>query len=226
MHSIELVIFDFDGVLVDSEVISLSELNQSFEHFGIGKSWQELADSFLGLDTAKLSSYIEEQSGEQSSPEFPENWTKRVLDRFATDLTLIPDTEKLLDLLDAHKLDYCIASGSSPERLNFALKTIGLEDRFAGRAFSADLVRRGKPAPDIFLHAMEKMGKSPQKSMVVEDGTAGVMGARAAGIASVIGFVGGSHLEGCEASHGTKLTECGAGQIVSTMENLRQVLAL
>ncbi|WP_373236119.1 HAD family hydrolase [Cohaesibacter celericrescens] len=225
MRRFDAVIFDFDGVLVDSELISLSELNRSLEAFGIGKSWEALVDGFLGHSNSAIAEYIEQHSGQNPGIEFPERWAKRIFERFATDLTLIPGTMDLLGTLDAEAIPYCIASGSSPDRLQYSLDLVGLDGCFRDKAYSCDLVAKGKPAPDIFFYAADKLGVSPRNCLVIEDGIAGTVGAKAAEIDHIIGFVGGSHLLGCEDSHAAKLTKSGASHIVRTLAEIETMLS-
>ena len=104
----------------------------------------------------------------------------------------IPDVAKLLRGLDA---SFCVASSSDLERVEFSLALTGLAEFFAGKMFSAEMVRRGKPAPDLFLHAAARMGADPRKVLVVEDSVSGVEAGKAAGM-TVWGFVGGSHYAG------------------------------
>lgn len=221
MNRIKAVIFDFDGVLVDSEVISLSELNKSLQKFGLEKDWQDLLATFLGHSNGSIADYIRKTSGKDPEPEFPEEWARRIFDRFSRDLRLVPGSLGLLDRLDHAGIAYSIASGSSPDRLDYALDCVGLKDRFKDMVFSADQVERGKPAPDIFLHAAAKMGVEPADCLVVEDGIAGTIGARAAEVGQVIGFVGASHLKGFEAHHAEQLQTHGADRIIRSLNEIR-----
>lgn len=221
MSRIKAVIFDFDGVLVDSEVISLSELNSSLEKFGLEKDWQGLLGTFLGHSNASIANHIREHSGNDPAPEFPQEWARRIFKRFSRDLMLVSGALTLLDNLDAVGIPYSIASGSSPDRLARALECVGLTSRFSDMVFSADQVEKGKPAPDIFLHAAREMVVEPEDCLVVEDGIAGVIGAKAAKVGQVIGFVGASHLEGFEAPHAQQLQAHGADVIVNALEAIR-----
>ena len=224
MTKVHAVIFDFDGVLVDSEVISLSELQRSLAFYGIERHWDELVDGFLGHSSQSIGRYIESETGKALGEEFPDLWTNRILQRFSTDLTLMPGIEQFLDQLDQKGISFCIASGSSRERLAFALEVVGLTDRFSGRAFSTDLVEKGKPAPDIFHYALDAMNVSASEAVVIEDGISGVVGAKTAGISSVFGFVGGAHLENRADQHGIKLSRAGADPIASRLADFEQHL--
>ncbi|SFN82466.1 haloacid dehalogenase superfamily, subfamily IA, variant 3 with third motif having DD or ED [Cohaesibacter marisflavi] len=216
------VIFDFDGVLVDSEPISLGELKNSFEEHGIEMEWSALVKGFLGTAPRDITTFMHEKTGRDPAGVFPEGWHNRVMARMEQGLTMISGAEALLDKLDADGIPYCIASGSSPDRLQLALSKIGQEKRFEGRSFSTEMVPNGKPAPDIFLHAAKALNVDPKDCMVVEDGIAGTVGAKAAGVGRIVGLVGGSHLNDDElrAMHGKALTEAGSDLIIKTLDDL------
>lgn len=220
----DAIIFDFDGVLVDSEIISLSELNRSFESIGISLPWDVLVNDFLGKSNRSHLQFVEECTGQKPAPDFLDVWANRVYERFSSDLVVMPGTLALLDWLDEAGIPYCIASGSGMERIGLSLSLTGLEPYFETGVFDADCVMRGKPEPDIFLHAMDKMRVRPEHCLVVEDGLAGTIGARRAGIPDVFGFVGGNHLKGCEALHGEKLLKNGANRLIQSHEALLALL--
>ena len=221
MNNIRAVIFDFDGVLVDSEVISLSELQRALAFYGIEKNWNELVDGFLGHSNGSIGAYIQKTTGKDLGEEFPDRW---IMERFSADLALMPGAVALLDLLDEQNIPYCIASGSSPQRLRHALDVVNIGERFRGRIFSSDLVEKGKPAPDIFHYSLEALGVDASEAVVIEDGVAGTIGARAAGIASIFGFVGGSHLTDCRDRHAEKLKEAGATPIAHHLSAFETIL--
>ena len=222
LSGIKAVIFDFDGVLVDSEPISLGELQNTFAEHGINMEWKDLVKGFLGTAPRDITRFMFEETGRDPSSTFPEGWHAKVLKRIEQGLTMIPGAEELLDLLDARSISYSIASGSSPDRLQLALSKIGQSERFEGHTFSTEMVPNGKPAPDIFLYSAEKLNVEPKDCMVVEDGIAGTIGAKAAGIGRIVGLVGGSHLTDPElkALHAKALIEAGADLIVETLEGL------
>ncbi|WP_157967507.1 MULTISPECIES: HAD family hydrolase [Cohaesibacter] len=224
MSRFEAVIFDFDGVIVDSETISLDELQRSMAMFGIEKSWNELVEGFLGHSNASTRAYIEKTAGRDAGDEFPNLWNERILARFTTDLALMPGTLSLFDHLEAEGIRYCIATGSSEGRLQHALDVVGIGHRFEDRLYSTDRVANGKPAPDIFLHALEALGADPARTAVIEDGIAGTIGARAAGIEAVFGFVGGTHLRECVDWQAGKLSEAGALQVTKDLSDFEAIL--
>lgn len=216
----ELVIFDFDGVLADSETIALEELAAEITLRGVPLTAAEAAARFLGASTADHMRFITERTGQPCGADFPDVWHQRLYRRFATELYPVTGAVATLDHLDRLGIPYCIGSGGSVDRLARALSCIGLTKRFADRAFSAELVARGKPAPDLFLFAAERMGVAPAACLVVEDAPAGVRAALAAGM-DCLGFLGGSHLTASAGDHAARLAECGARTSVASHAALR-----
>ncbi len=182
----ELIIFDCDGVLVDSEPISIGVDAAVLAEIGIELSEQEIIDRYVGRSPAVMRQTIEEHLGHA----LPEDWSARVRQRYRDayehELRPIDGIEEALDGITAAT---CVASSSEPEELELKLKLTGLYDRFAGRIFSAVEVRHGKPAPDLFLHAAQRMGASAGACAVVEDSQYGVQAARAAGM-DAFGYTG------------------------------------
>ena len=182
----DLVIFDCDGVLVDSEPISIRVDADVLAEVGLHLSEQEIIDRFVGRSPAVMREAIERHRG---GP-LPEDWLARSRSRyteaFARELRPIDGIEDALDDISAAT---CVASSSEPDELAYKLKLTGLYDRFAGRIFSAVEVASGKPAPDLFLHAAAQMGVGPGACAVVEDSQYGVQAARAAGMAA-FGYTG------------------------------------
>lgn len=216
-----LVIFDFDGVLVNSEVIALAELRDSLSEKGIHLEVPELIEMFLGSSFEDISAFVHRQTGRQPDSTFRENWYARLFKRYRPELTIMPDALELLDRLDALGVSYCIASGGSYRRLNFALDVTGLAGRFTNSAFSADSVAKGKPAPDLFLHAAASLSIPTHACLVIEDAVSGTSAAAAAGIPS-LGFVGGGHLTDCREAHSQRLRDAGAAAVIN---ELGQVIA-
>lgn len=153
-----LVIFDFDGVVADSEAIALEELAAEMTVRGAPVSYEETRTLFLGVSTATHMAFISEKSGKPCGSDFPDVWHGRLFRRYRSELAPVAGVIETLDFLDANGVGYCIASGGSVDRLAFALDCLGLSDRFKGRVFSAEMVARGKPAPDLFLHAAACLG--------------------------------------------------------------------
>jgi len=208
------VIFDFDGVLIDSETIALEELRSCIGVYGVDISLAETRSRFLGSSVADHMAFIAERTGKPCPDGFRSDWHEMLYRRYRTELQLVPGARATLDALDDAGIAYAIATGGAVERLNVGLECTGLTSRFKGRAFSAELVARGKPAPDIFLYSAEQMGVPPSRCVVVEDASHGVKGALAAGM-RVIGFTGGSHFAGMKDEAAETLRSAGALEMAS-----------
>ncbi len=186
---IELVIFDCDGVLVDSEPISLAVLVEALDGAGVSMDADEAADRFLGKSLKTMSEILHEDYGLAVDDHFLEGMRKRLYARFREELQPI---ESIRQVVEALPVSVCVASSSQPERIRLSLSVTGLIDCFEPNIFSASMVPNGKPAPDLFLHASGAMGVAPRACVVVEDSPAGVMAAQAAGM-RVCAFAGGTH---------------------------------
>ena len=180
----ELVIFDCDGVLVDSDRISLRIQAERISALGLEMSCEECVRDFLGLGMPATLRILAERLGRP----LPEGWEAEldaaVRDGFRHELTPVPG---IIEALEGIELPACVASSGSHEKMHLTLGLTGLWDRFAGRIFSADEVKRGKPAPDLFLHAASRMSTPPERCIVVEDSPFGIAAAKAAGM-SALGF--------------------------------------
>lgn len=184
-----LVIFDCDGVLVDSEPIAISVLVDAMNRLGADITEQEAYRLFLGRSLATVTDCLRDRYGLHADHAFLEGMRRDLYQRFRQDLRPI---EGIADTLDGLAAARCVASSSQPERIRLALETTGLIDRLAPHLYSASMVENGKPAPDLFLHAAASMGYSPEACIVVEDSPAGVQAAKAAGM-KVLLFTGGTH---------------------------------
>ena len=182
-----LVIFDCDGVLVDSERIGVRIDVQVLAALGWVMTEAEVVERFMGRTDEYMTSQIEAQLGRP----LPANWEEpfRHLYRaaFQAELKPIPG---ILEALDGIPTPTCVASSGTHERMRYTLGLTGLYSRFAGRIFGAGDVVRGKPAPDLFLHAADRMGVHPADCAVVEDSRYGIEAARAAGMRA-FGYAGG-----------------------------------
>lgn len=222
---IRLVIFDFDGVIADSEVIALDELRRLLGEYGLEMDLPALMDRFLGASLASIIAVVQDHTGQVVGDAFRKTWYERLFARYRQELRMVPGIVPLLEGLDAAGIDYCIASGSSPVRLAVALECLGLTERFAGRAFSAEEVARGKPAPDLMLHAAARRGATPADCLVIEDALAGVLAGVRAGM-RVLGFLGGSHLAACQDRQAQALLDQGAAGIIRSHAELARHLGL
>lgn len=182
----ELVIFDCDGVLVDSEPIAVRIDAIIFAEFGMPMSEEEIVDRFVGRSPSVTHAAIEAHLGHPLPEDFNERSRAMFDEVYERELGPIDGIEQALEQIPART---CVASSSDPDRLDYKLKLTGLYDRFAGRIYSAAAVQNGKPAPDLFLYAAQQQGVEPGVCAVVEDSQYGVQAARAAGMRA-FGYAG------------------------------------
>ena len=173
------MIFDCDGVLVDSELLSNRVLAQTLAEVGLPMSLEETIATFMGHSMSACVAIIEERTSRPIPPNFVSDFRDRTFEVFRRELRPVPGIESVLATID---LPYCVASSGPPEKIHLTLGITGLLPRFAGRIFSAVEVERGKPHPDLFLHAAYEMGVAPTACVVVEDSIRGVQAAVAAGM--------------------------------------------
>ncbi|MER8033607.1 HAD family hydrolase [Streptomyces hydrogenans] len=186
-HPVELVIFDCDGVLVDSERLYCRVDREVFAELGAEFTEAELVEHFVGSPHEIWTALVEERRGRPLEPGWQEPYRVRYETVLDAELT---EVEGVTDVLDALAVPYCLASNGSHAEIRRNLTRTGLLDRFDGRIFSARDVARGKPAPDLFLHAAATAGVPPERCAVVEDSPYGVRAARAAGMRAY-GYAGG-----------------------------------
>ncbi len=187
----DLVIFDCDGVLIDSEIISAQMLIDELAALGVQIDLTYVARHFLGRSYPTVMETIRREFNLILPPEFEDQYRARLLARFETDLKIMPH---VADVLVRLRLPFCIATSSSPMRAAKSLAMVGLGHLAGPRLFTSTMVARGKPAPDLFLHAAAQMGAAPARCLVIEDSLTGVRAAIAAGM-PVWRFTGGSHLK-------------------------------
>jgi HAD superfamily hydrolase (TIGR01509 family) len=180
----DLVIFDNDGVLVDSEAIANGVLSTLLTELGHPTTPSESVDRYLGGSIGRVRLVIEATSPEPLPADFERRYEDEVLGRFQRDLRAVAGVK---EALDAITVPVCVASSGSHERIRFSLTRAGLIDRFGGHLFSSQDVAHGKPAPDLFLHAAAAMGAAPARVAVIEDSPLGVEAANAAGM-TVLGY--------------------------------------
>ncbi|MEV4041303.1 HAD family hydrolase [Streptomyces umbrinus] len=184
----ELVIFDNDGVLVDSEPISNTLLAAYLTELGHPTSYEESLRDYMGAAMHRVHDIVEERTGERLPADFDDVFHTRVFAAFERELEPVAGAVEVLEKLAADGVPYCVASSGSHERIRVGHRKTGLDRWFDdGRIFSSQDVGRGKPAPDLFLHAAERMGVPPEKCLVVEDSPLGVRAAVSAGM-DVYGF--------------------------------------
>lgn len=212
-----LLIFDCDGVLVDSEVIALNVLAQMLAELGQPMDITACREQFMGRSTNDVLTEVESMLGHPLPPELGERMKMQLFHRLRRELKPVRDAGKVIAQLP-YKV--CVASSSPPDRIALSLAVTGLSPLFAGRIFSASDVPHGKPAPDLFLHAAAQLHAKPAETIVIEDSPLGVTAALRAGM-RVIGFVGGSHADALLAR---ALSQAGAHEIVGKMSDLPQAI--
>lgn len=212
-----LLIFDCDGVLVDSEVVALDELSAILADNGRPMSVAACGEAFLGRHIDDIVAGIESRLG-RPLPGGAPAMARRMLARLERELKPVPGVAALLERLHGPR---CVASSSDRARIAATLRWTGLDRFFGPHIFSGLDVARGKPAPDLFLHAAAAMGAAPADCVVIEDSVFGVAAGVAAGM-PVLGFTGGSH---SDAGHAARLEAAGARRTVARMDEVPAALA-
>jgi len=188
----DLIIWDCDGCLIDSEMIACQVAAEMWTELGYPVTARQYVERFAGGNQAANIAIIEKETGLSFADVYPyEEKQRRREKAFEEGLKPLPYVREAVEALSVPQ---CVASGSMPERLYHALKVVGLYERFEGRIFSAEQVEHGKPAPDLFLFAAETMKVQPSRCLVIEDSPAGIMAGKAAGM-TVYGYMGGSHVD-------------------------------
>jgi beta-phosphoglucomutase-like phosphatase (HAD superfamily) len=215
-RSFDLVIFDCDGVLVDSELISCRAHAKVLTRHGYPITADQVLDRFLGVSDREARLAIEAEINRRLPDDFESQVKHATLQFYAGDLRAISYVGEAIAAIGLPK---CVASSGTPEKIRHGLTCAGLYDLLTPHIFSASQVERGKPAPDLFLFAADQMQASPARCLVIEDSVPGVTGAIAAGMA-VLGFHGGSH---CRPGYGDTLRAAGA---IGTFDDMRQLAGL
>jgi HAD superfamily hydrolase (TIGR01509 family) len=215
--SFDLVIFDCDGVLVDSEVISCRAHAATLNRHGYPITEDQVLDRFLGVSDLEARLIVEAELGRKLPDDFTLQVKQATLQRYADDLRPVP---YVAEAVAAIGLPKCVASSGTPEKIRHGLTCAGLYDILAPHIFSAGQVKRGKPAPDLFLFAAGQMNASAARCVVIEDSIPGVTGAVAAGM-TVLGFYGGSH---CRPGYADMLLAAGAAATFDDMRELPRLI--
>ncbi len=212
------IVFDCDGVLVDSEAIVIEIEAELLTAAGFAMTVDEIAETCVGLSYGDMMVMLKERFGRPVPEELNERIQADALAAFPSRLQPIDGIEELLTKSSRRR---CIASSSNLDRIRLSLRITGLDRHFdPDRVFSAQMVSRGKPAPDLFLHAAKGLSVAPEKCVVIEDSPHGVKAALAAGM-GVIGFTGGLH---ARPSLTTRLEQAGATTIAKTTTELQDLL--
>jgi HAD superfamily hydrolase (TIGR01509 family) len=210
---IELVIFDNDGVVVDSEVLANGVLAGLLTEHGHPTTVQESIRDYLGGTLAGVRSLVQERSGLDLPADFEDTYHRRLFEAFTTDLRPVAGIESVLEHL---ALPFCLASSGTVDRIERSLATTGLRHYFGDRIFSAEEVAHGKPAPDLFLHVAATLAVPAARCVVVEDSPHGVAAARAAGM-RVLGYVACTPAQGLE---GTSATFASMDELLPLLDRL------
>jgi len=215
----ELVIFDCDGVLVDSETIALGQTRHALGEIGLTLTHAEAIDQLLGFSLDSIIRRAETALSGALPSEFRNDLSRDILARFAIELKGIEGVRQAVAALTCK---ICVASSSPLERIRLALSVAGYDGLFEPHIFSASMAARGKPHPDLFLHAAQEMGARPDRCLVIEDSAPGIMSAVNARM-QVFGFVGGSHFSGL--AQGERLRGAGAALVFDDMSHLPALVA-
>ena len=205
-----LLIFDFDGVVADSEVVANQVLAEIVTGLGVPTSLQDAYRDYMGNRFAEVMVLIETATGKPLAADFPATFQSRTFERFRAELVAVDGVRAFLDRCGP--VAKCIASSSSPDRLALCLDLLDLKGAFEPHVFSAASVPRGKPHPDIFLHAAERMRTRAENCIVLEDSPTGVRAGIAAGM-RVIGVLAASHIQD---GHREELLKAGAHHVVAS----------
>ena len=219
----EAIIFDCDGVLVDSEAIYVDAELEFIARAGVRFERGAYIRTFMGLAPdewrRRLSAEMRARTGRSPAPGFFVSLDAFVMEAFEAGLAALPGARKAVANVRALR---CVASSTPLERLTWKLQRTGLLDLFTPHLFSADMVSRGKPAPDLFVHAAATLGVEPRHCIVVEDSVNGIRAARAAGMGA-IGFTAGTH---CLDGHAADLVANGADVVIDAFADLDAAIDL
>jgi HAD superfamily hydrolase (TIGR01509 family) len=214
---VDLVVFDCDGVLIDSEFLAARVESEVLAELGFTLSPAEITARYSGLSDLSMRRGLEALFGCSLPEDFEERSRRRTRSVFERELRAMEGAAEAIRGIGSR---VCVASSSEPERLRHSLELVGLLDAFAPHVYSAVEVERGKPAPDLFLHAAARCGAEPVRCTVIEDSRFGVEAARAAGMRA-LGFVGGRH---CGPDRRRQLLEAGAELVFDRMDELLALL--
>ena len=209
---VQLVIFDCDGVLVDSERLSVSVDTRVLAHLGLPLTRDDVVERFVGRTESYWRAEVERELGREMARSEFEAFDPWYRDAFEAELTPVAHVVELLNGLDGAGIRTCVASSGTHERMRFTLGHTGLYDRFAGRIYSATEVAEGKPSPLLFLHAAAQMDTEPAHCLVIEDSQYGVQAAVAAGM-TCVGFSG-------SVTPGETLRAAGADHVVADLRDV------
>lgn len=212
------VIFDCDGVLVDSEVLAFRAAVDLLARYGVEIALEPAIERFMGRPLASLIETLSEEHDVDLNQGFAEDMRAAVMAKMATDVQAVAGMNALLGNLKVLK---CVASSSDSLRVRTALTTAGLIGHFNGHVYTTENVTRPKPAPDLFVYGAAQLGVDAARCIVVEDSKAGVQAAVAGGM-TAIGFTGGSHAKGAHFAAG--LRDAGVHEVAIDAASLNAIL--
>lgn len=213
----KLIIFDCDGVLIDSEIVVCRLASEELTRVGYPITLDQVIERFAGRPEREMMAEVTEGLGRPVPDEYYARLRQRIEEAYSSELRAIPG---VLETLGALRIPACVASSSHPEKLMLGLEATGLHRSLAPNLISASVVAHGKPAPDVFIYAAGWMRAAVPDCVVIEDSLHGVRAAVAAGM-RVIGFAGGAH---CGPDHSSRLAAAGAAPVTTRFEELRTVL--
>lgn len=211
------LIFDFDGVIADSEALANTVLAEFITDLGHATNLDDSLEHYSGRRWDDAMAAIQSVVGKPLPAGFSDDLRLAILDRFRTDLKEVSGARKFIQTFSG--IPRCIASSSSIDRLQLCLSILDIADEFGNNVFSAEMVSRGKPHPDIFLLAADKLGVSPGSCLVIEDSASGIKAAVAAGMTAV-GLCAASHIR---EGHQLKLREAGALHLANSWNEVEQI---
>jgi HAD superfamily hydrolase (TIGR01509 family) len=213
----KLIVFDFDGVVADSEMLANGVLAEFLTELGVPTTLEQSMQTFMGKRAEDLIATVAALNPGMPGAQFAAELTRRTLARFALELREVPGIRDYLAAFPTMKR--CIASSSSPERLAACLDILDLAPAFGEHVYSASMVPRGKPHPDLFLHAASRLGVAPADAIVIEDSEGGVRAAVAAGM-TPIGFCAASHIRD---GHEARLRDAGAVHVARSYAEVERI---
>lgn len=214
----DLVIFDYDGVIADSELLNNQAMAEVLSGIGLPTTLDDALSLYMGRRWLDCRPDIEAALGHPCPDSALTDWTRLCHDRAATELKPVPGAAEFMAALT---LTRCIASSSPPDWIALGLETMGIAGPDAGPVYSAAIhVTRGKPHPDLFLHAAREMGVAPERTLVIEDSPPGVQAGVAAGM-TVVGLLAGGHVRD---GHGERLAAAGAHHVLPDYAAVRALI--
>lgn len=219
MSKIQLVIFDCDGVLLDSEIVAAAGELEVYSEYGVNLEPQEFCERFAGMDSYAVKAGIEQELGRELPDKVIAETRAAVNEKVVNEARLIKGADTVLDMLDQAR---CVCSNAPPERLKKALTKVGLYDKFRPYVFSAQETDPPvfKPKPDLILRAIKEFELKAYEAIVVEDSVHGISAAKRAGT-RVIGFTGASHTY---PTHADELIDAGAETVISRLSELPAII--